>query len=92
MINQTRQQTKYCLGLSKKGNANNYNNNKEEESGIERMRKDVEANQDNALNLCTEKVLLAQQAYDLVIWQFFLDSSWGAPALLIPDHLIEKSG
>jgi inhibitor of growth protein 4 len=30
------------------------------------MRKDIEASQDNALSLCTEKVLLARQAYDLV--------------------------
>ncbi|XP_024031859.1 PHD finger protein ING2 [Morus notabilis] len=67
MINQTRHQTKYCLGLSKKGNVNNYyNNNEEEESAIDKMRKEIEANQDNALNLCTEKVLLAQQAYDLI--------------------------
>lgn len=79
-INQTRQQTKYCLGLaqsSKKGNNhnnnnnyyysnNNYNNNQEDEAAIEKMRKDIEANQDNALSLCTEKVLLARQAYDLI--------------------------
>lgn len=83
MINQTRQQTKYCLGLSsqnsKKGNNNNnsYNNNgnnyyhynnsnEEDEATIEKMRKEIEAHQDNALSLCTEKVLLAQQAFDLV--------------------------
>lgn len=45
---------------------NNYNNNQEDEAAIEKMRKDIEANQDNALSLCTEKVLLARQAYDLV--------------------------
>ena len=33
---------------------------------LKKMRKDIEANQDNALSLCTEKVLLAQQAYELV--------------------------
>ncbi|GFZ03712.1 PHD finger protein-like protein [Actinidia rufa] len=64
MINQTRQQTKYCLGLasqcSKKGN------NEEDESAIEKMKKDIEANQDNALSLSTEKVLLARQTYDLI--------------------------
>jgi inhibitor of growth protein 4 len=80
-INQTRQLTKYCLGLasqsSKKGNNHNnnnnyyysnsnYNNNQEDEAAIEKMRNDIEANQDNALSLCTEKVLLARQAYDLV--------------------------
>ncbi|KAF5747385.1 PHD finger protein ING2-like [Tripterygium wilfordii] len=74
MINQTRQQTQYCLGLasqsSKRGNGNNYNNNysiiEEEEAAIEKMRKDIEMNQDSALSLCTEKVLLARQAYDLI--------------------------
>lgn len=78
MISQTRQQTKYCLGLSsqssKKGNNNNgnnnyyhyNNNNDEDEAAIEKMRKEIEAHQDNALSLCTEKVLLARQAYDLV--------------------------
>ncbi|CAB4316187.1 unnamed protein product [Prunus armeniaca] len=71
MIHQTRQQTKYCLGLSsqssKKWNNNhNYNNNEEDEAAIEKIRKEIEANQDNALSLCTEKVLLAQQAYDLI--------------------------
>lgn len=30
------------------------------------MKKEIETNQENALSLCTEKVLLAQQAYDLV--------------------------
>ncbi|KAG2682780.1 hypothetical protein I3843_10G000700 [Carya illinoinensis] len=78
MINQTGQQTKYCLGLasqsSKKGNSNNscsyyYNNNnnsQEDEVAIEKMRKDIDSSQDNALSLCTEKVLLARQAYDLI--------------------------
>lgn len=75
MIHQTRQQTKYCLGLSsqssKKWNNNhNYNNNEEDEAAIEKIRKEIEANQDNALSLCTEKVLLAQQAYDLVSFSF----------------------
>ncbi|CAN6719928.1 unnamed protein product [Malus baccata var. baccata] len=69
MIHQTRQQTKYCLGLSsqssKKWN-NNYNNIEEDEAAIEKMRKEIESNQDSALSLCTEKVLLAQQAYDLI--------------------------
>ncbi|EEF36929.1 PHD finger protein ING2 isoform X1 [Ricinus communis] len=70
MINQTRQQTKYCLGLaqsSKRGNGNNYHNSiNEEDDAVERMKKDIEANQDNALSLCTEKVLLARQAHDLI--------------------------
>ncbi|KAI3743306.1 hypothetical protein L1987_61013 [Smallanthus sonchifolius] len=33
---------------------------------FEKMKKEIEVNQDNALNLCTEKVLLARQAYDLI--------------------------
>lgn len=61
MINQTRQHTKYCLGLasqsSKKGNY-------EEDDAS--LRKEIEGSQDNALSLCTEKVLLARQAYDLI--------------------------
>jgi inhibitor of growth protein 4 len=74
MINQTRQQTNYCLGLAsqslRKGNGSIYNcyntNNNEEDEAVEKMRKDIEANQDSALSLCTEKVLLARHAYDLV--------------------------
>ncbi|KAF2288231.1 hypothetical protein GH714_005190 [Hevea brasiliensis] len=70
MINQTRQQTNYCLGLalqgSKRGNGTYNNGSNEEDDAVERMRKDMEANQDNALSLCTEKVLLARQAYDLI--------------------------
>ena len=72
MINQTRQQTKYCMGFSshgsKKGN-HNYNNNymnEDDDASIEKMRKEIEVNQDSALSLCTEKVLLARQAYELV--------------------------
>ncbi|KAK7281101.1 hypothetical protein RIF29_08797 [Crotalaria pallida] len=75
MINQTRQQTKYCMGFSshgsKKGNHHNhnYNNNyknEDDDAAIETMRKEIEANQNSALSLCTEKVLLARQAYDLI--------------------------
>lgn len=68
MINQTRQQTKYCLGLAmKRGNGNSYmNNSHDDEETIEKMRKEIEASQENALSLCTEKVLLARQAYDLI--------------------------
>ncbi|KAK8483868.1 hypothetical protein V6N13_141117 [Hibiscus sabdariffa] len=68
MINQTRQQTKYCLGLvAKRGNGNSYMNNiHEDEETIEKMKKDIESSQENALSLCTEKVLLARQAYDLI--------------------------
>lgn len=78
MITQTRQQTKYTMGFSshgsKKGN-HSYNNNygnEDDNAAIEKMRKEIEANQDSALSLCTEKVLLARQAYDLVSFFCFL--------------------
>ena len=64
MINQTMQQTKYCLGLASQGSKKG--DNEEDEPAFEKMKKDIEANQDNALSLSTEKVLLARQAYDLV--------------------------
>ncbi|KAJ7976369.1 PHD finger protein ING [Quillaja saponaria] len=73
MINQTRQQTKYCLGLSSQSskkvnyaNSNSNNYNEDDEAAIEKMRKEIEANQDSTLSLCTEKVLLARQAYELI--------------------------
>ena len=68
MIDQTRQQTKYCLGLSTQSLKKGINNSnaEDEETAFEKLRKDIEANQDNALSLCTEKVLLARQAGDLV--------------------------
>lgn len=63
MINQTRQQISYCLGMGvsfqnlKRGNY-------EDDEAI--VKKEIEVSQENALSLCTEKVLLARQAYDLV--------------------------
>ncbi|PIA54031.1 hypothetical protein AQUCO_00900538v1 [Aquilegia coerulea] len=62
ILNQTRDQTKYCLTQSSK----RMMNPEEDDSAMEKMRKDIEANQENALSLCTEKVLLARQAYDLI--------------------------
>ncbi|GAB2302045.1 PHD finger protein ing2 [Dionaea muscipula] len=41
-------------------------NNKYDEAVLEKIRKHIEASQDNALSLYTEKVLLAHQAYDLI--------------------------
>ncbi|KAL7116909.1 hypothetical protein ACP275_03G035900 [Erythranthe tilingii] len=65
MMNQTRQQTKYCLGLASQGGP--FGRKQEEEDELfEKLRKEIEVNQDNALNLCTEKVLLARQAHDLI--------------------------
>ncbi|KAG5555450.1 PHD finger protein ING2 [Rhododendron vialii] len=66
MINQTRQQTKYCLGVASQGSRKGNNNTEEDETAFDKMKKDIEANQDSALSLCTEKVLLARQAYDLI--------------------------
>lgn len=63
MLGQTRDQTKYCLSFpsqsSKKATP-------EQEEMIEKLRKEIEANQENTLSLSTEKVLLAQQAYELI--------------------------
>ncbi|KAK9090659.1 hypothetical protein Sjap_023836 [Stephania japonica] len=64
LINQTREQTKYWLRFpaqsSKRGSQ------EENEAAMEKMRRDIEENQENAMSLCTEKVLLARQAYDLI--------------------------
>jgi len=63
MLGQTRDQTKYCLSFpsqsSKKATP-------EQEEMIEKLRKEIEVNQENTLSLSTEKVLLAQQAYELI--------------------------
>lgn len=63
MLNQTREQTRQCLSLPSQSS------NKaspEQEETIEKLRKDIEANQENILNLSTEKVLLAKHAQDLL--------------------------
>ncbi|KAL3679453.1 hypothetical protein R1sor_022409 [Riccia sorocarpa] len=63
MVNQLREMTKMCLSMpsqhSKKSTA-------EQEEAVEKLRRDIEVNQENTVSLCTEKVLLAQQAYDLI--------------------------
>ncbi|THU64772.1 hypothetical protein C4D60_Mb01t29960 [Musa balbisiana] len=64
IINQTKEQTRYCLGMP------SHNSKKviheADEAEFEKMKKEIEASQENALSLCTEKVLLAQQAYELI--------------------------
>lgn len=63
MVAQLREMTKMCLSLpqhSKKATP-------EQEGIVEKLRKEIETNQENTISLCTEKVLLAQQAYDLVM-------------------------
>lgn len=64
IINQTRDQTKYCLRVHS-------NNSKkatyvDDDTSYDKMVKEIEANQENALSLSTEKVLLAQQAHDII--------------------------
>lgn len=60
MLKETREQTKCLLSQnSKKATP-------EQEEMIEKLRKELETNQETTLSLCTEKVLLAQQAYDLI--------------------------
>ncbi|GAB2297899.1 hypothetical protein Dimus_031983 [Dionaea muscipula] len=41
-------------------------NNKYDEAVLEKIRKHIEVDRDNALSLYTKKVLLAHQAYDLI--------------------------
>lgn len=65
MINQTRQQTKYCLGMSSQSSKKGHHS-EDDEAAFEKLRREIEASQDNALSLCTEKVLLARQAHDLI--------------------------
>lgn len=65
MINQTRQQVSYCLGIGMGVPFQNLKRgNYEDDEAI--LKKEIEVSQENALSLCTEKVLLARQAYDLV--------------------------
>lgn len=65
MINHSRQQTNYCVGLASQTHGSRKINYEDDEA-FEKLRKEIEANQNNALSLCTEKVLLARQAHDLV--------------------------
>ncbi|KAL6894084.1 hypothetical protein ACP4OV_008182 [Aristida adscensionis] len=64
IMGQTKEQIKYLLGSSSHGY--DRSNMDDDDPATERMKKDIEASQDNALSLCTEKVLLARQAYDLI--------------------------
>ncbi|XP_074574597.1 PHD finger protein ING2 [Curcuma longa] len=64
IINQTKEQTRYCLGIP--SHISKKVSHEDLEADLEKMKKEIEASQENALSLCTEKVLLAQQAYDLI--------------------------
>ncbi|KAJ7545012.1 hypothetical protein O6H91_09G103000 [Diphasiastrum complanatum] len=63
MLNQIREQTKFFLNLPSQ---HTKKPTPDQEELIEKLKKDVEVNQENLLSLCTEKVLLAQQAHDLI--------------------------
>ena len=62
MMMQLREQVKSCLNKKKEG--------PDTEVTLDQQRIQIEVNQTNTLKLCTEKVLLAQQAYDLVRFPF----------------------
>ncbi|RWR93617.1 PHD finger protein ING2 [Cinnamomum micranthum f. kanehirae] len=65
-INQTRDQTKYCLWLTSQQTSEKENPEEDDTPTFEKMQKEIETNQVNALRLSTEKVLLAREAYDLI--------------------------
>ena len=73
ILGQTKRQIRYVLGMSSHG-TERPNMVDDDDTASERMKKDVENSQDNALSLCTEKVLLARQAYDLVVFPCFSPS------------------
>jgi len=58
MMEKTREQVRACL-MKKRDSSDS-------DSALDMQRQQIENNQTNTLKLCTEKVLLAQQAYDLV--------------------------
>ena len=64
IINQTREQTNDFLGIHSHSSKKVIH--EDDETTFEKLKKEIEASQENALSLCTEKVLLARQAYDLV--------------------------
>lgn len=64
LVNQTREQTRLCLGYPSHGSKKAIH--EEDEATSEKLRKEIEGHQENAMSLCTEKVLLARQAYDLI--------------------------
>ncbi|KAG0485347.1 hypothetical protein HPP92_009222 [Vanilla planifolia] len=64
IICHTRDQTKYYVGMHSQSLKKAIND--EDESELEKIKREIEANQENALSLCTEKVVLAKQAYELI--------------------------
>ncbi|KQJ83904.1 PHD finger protein ING2 isoform X1 [Brachypodium distachyon] len=65
IMGQTKEQIKHLLGVPSHG-FDRPNMLGDDEAASERMKRDIESSQDNALSLSTEKVLLARQAYDLI--------------------------
>ncbi|KAJ8499267.1 hypothetical protein OPV22_009819 [Ensete ventricosum] len=63
IINQTKEQTTYCLGMPSHNSKKAIHD--DDDAEFEKMKIEIEASQENALSLCTEKVLLAQQACEL---------------------------
>lgn len=81
MVSQLRDQTKMCLNLPSQ---HSKKSTPEQEEAVAKLRREIEVNQENTYSLCTEKVLLAQQAYDLVSFSIIFthmhrlleESSW----------------
>ncbi|VAI21891.1 unnamed protein product [Triticum turgidum subsp. durum] len=73
ILGQTKGQIKFLLGVPSHGF--DRPNVVHDENASENMTRDIENSQDNALSLCTEKVLLARQAYDLVLLPSSFSSS-----------------
>ncbi|KAK8951972.1 PHD finger protein ING2 [Platanthera zijinensis] len=63
-ISQARDQTKYYVGMHSQSSKKS--SFEDDEAGLEKIKREVGINQENALSLCTEKVVLAKQAYDLI--------------------------
>ncbi|KAK9664673.1 hypothetical protein RND81_14G060500 [Saponaria officinalis] len=61
MIEQTRKQTKRSFVMSSRRGYGD-----DDDDAFDKLCKAIEDSQDNALSLCTEKVLLARQAHDLI--------------------------
>ncbi|KAM0945130.1 putative inhibitor of growth histone-binding protein [Dioscorea sansibarensis] len=63
IISQTREQTNDCLGMHSHSSMKVIHD--DDETTFVKTKNKIEATQENALSLCTGKVLLAWQAHDL---------------------------
>eukprot|EP00850_Spirogloea_muscicola_P003476 SM000014S00264 [mRNA] locus=s14:356709:358692:+ [translate_table: standard] len=66
------EQCKICLSMPSLQHSKKVGQDQQE--SVERLRKELEARQDKNVSLCTEKTLLAQQAYDLALHDLQVDS------------------